>query len=134
MEFFRAFVSKLEDAERSFVAIDGFLVIVCAPRRCLKTPDRLIVLCKIDIKTRQGWMPRDFGTGFVLRKRLFEVCLAKLLPDALTPPPAKAEVEAIHSGSTSILMLTWSDLQSALSTIKVSPAGSPPLLEPLDRA
>jgi len=50
MEFFGAFVSKLEDAERSFVAIDGFLVIVCAPRRCLKTPDRLIVLCKIDIK------------------------------------------------------------------------------------
>ena len=34
MEFFGAFVSKLEDAERSFVAIDGFLVILCAPRRC----------------------------------------------------------------------------------------------------
>src|SRR5437867_12568866 len=77
-----------------------------------RLPTLLIVLCKIDIKTRQGWMPRDFGTGFVLRKRLFEVCLAKLLPDALTSPPAKAEVEAIQSGSTSILMLTWSDLQS----------------------
>jgi len=35
MEFFGAFVSKLEDAEGSFVAIDGFLVIILRAKAML---------------------------------------------------------------------------------------------------
>jgi hypothetical protein len=41
--FFEAFVSGVEDVQAGFVAVDEFVVIIRAPRRCEKTPDPLIL-------------------------------------------------------------------------------------------